>query len=125
MRRLMPFLVGAAVVACAQSYRPVVDMQGVDPARYEADLADCRAYAEQVSPAAEAAGGGLIGALFGAAIGGVVGATTGGYGVGEAAATGAAVGGVSGAGGGALQGARGQRAVIANCLAGRGYRVLR
>src|SRR5690606_39285529 len=44
-------VVALALAACARSYEPIVDMKGVDQARYQQDLAECRAYAEQVSPA--------------------------------------------------------------------------
>lgn len=111
------------LAGCAQSYEPIIDRKGVDQARYEQDLAECRQYAEQVSPAGEAAAGGLLGAAFGAALGAVVGAFSGSAGTG--AAVGAATGGVTGTAGGAVGGVQGQKQVIDNCLRGRGYSVLR
>jgi hypothetical protein len=116
-------LFGLALAACARSYEPIVDTQGVDPAQYEADLADCRAYAEQVDPAAEAGTGALIGGAIGAALGAIAGAFSGDAGSG--AAVGAAVGGAGGGISGGAEGVAGQRQVIRNCMSGRGYTVLR
>jgi hypothetical protein len=112
------------VAGCAQSYQPIIDTRGVHPAQYQADLADCRAYAQQVSPAQEAAGGALAGGLIGAALGAVTGAITN-AGFGTSTALGAALGGTSGAASGTLQGIEGQKDVIRRCMAGRGYSVLR
>ncbi|HEX7007511.1 MAG TPA: glycine zipper family protein [Alphaproteobacteria bacterium] len=122
-RSVVLSVVALALAACARSYEPIVDMKGVDQARYQQDLAECRAYAEQVSPAGEAAAGGLLGAGVGAALGAIVGAFGGGAGSG--AALGAGVGGVGGAASGGLRGASGQKQVIKNCLSRRGYAVLR
>ena len=65
MTTLRPVLAASiavlALAACAQSYEPIVDMKGVDQARYQQDLAECRTYAEKVSPAGEAATSGVIG----------------------------------------------------------------
>jgi outer membrane lipoprotein SlyB len=112
-----------ALVACARSYEPIVDTYGVDPARYEADLDDCRAYAEQVSPLEEAGGGALLGGAIGAALGAIAGAFSGDAGTG--AAVGAAVGGAGGGISGGAEGVAGQRQVIRNCMSGRGYSILR
>lgn len=124
---MRPALVTAAMAlalaGCAKSYEPIVDMKGVDQARYQQDLGECRAYAEKVSPAGEAATSGVIGAGIGAALGAIVGAFTGGAGTG--AALGAGVGGAGGAASGGLHGVEGQKQVINNCLRHRGYAVLR
>jgi hypothetical protein len=112
-----------ALAGCARSYEPIVDMKGVDQARYQQDLAECRTYAEKVSPAGEAATGGLIGGGIGAALGAIIGAFGGGAGTG--AAIGAGVGGAGGAASGGLRGVEGQKQVINNCLRHRGYAVLR
>ena len=54
--------------SCA-NYRPIVDPQTIaDPARYEADLADCQRLAGEIDPAARGAVGAVLGGLFGAAI---------------------------------------------------------
>ena len=124
LRPVLPAsLVALALASCAQSYEPLIDMKGVDQARYQQDLAECRTYAEKVSPAGEAATGGVIGAGIGAALGAIVGAFSGGAGTG--AALGAGVGGAGGAASGGLHGVEGQKQVINNCLRHRGYAVLR
>ncbi|MBX6322470.1 MAG: glycine zipper family protein [Rhodospirillaceae bacterium] len=123
MRRLIPLTLTLGLVGCAHSYEPMIDTRGVDPARYQADLTECRTYAEQVSPAEEAAGGAAAGAVLGAALGAIAGAFSGSPGTG--AGMGAALGGTSGVASGAASGVAGQKEVIRNCLRGRGYSVLR
>ena len=123
MKRLSMVLVAALGLAgCAQSYQPVVDTKGVDSARYQQDLYECRQYAEQTSPAGDAAVGGVAGAAGGAALGAIVGAFTGN--AGQGAAIGAATGGAVGVAGGAGKGINDQQTIINNCLRGRGYSVL-
>lgn len=109
---------GCATRPMGENYRPLVDLKGADPARFEADLGECQAYAKQVAGAAEkAAAGALAGALLGAVL---------------AAAAGnrysrnqhAAVGAVTGLASGAAAGEHDQRSVIIRCLGGRGYSVL-
>lgn len=122
--------VAVALVGCATAppntpgagsgatYTPFVDLQGVDPARYSSDLAACRSYAQQIDPEKASmqgmVAGVLVGALVGAAVGGNRNSAQ--YGAGY----GGTVGVVSGGGRAVLK----QETVIANCLAGRGYRVL-
>ncbi|MDD5586419.1 MAG: glycine zipper domain-containing protein [Alphaproteobacteria bacterium] len=110
------------VAACASTYQPVVDMQGVDTYKYQQDLSACRQYAEQVNPWESAGIDTLIGAAGGAALGAATGAVVGSPAMG--AATGAAVGGIGGGAYGGLSGADRQKAIISNCLKGRGYKVL-
>jgi outer membrane lipoprotein SlyB len=125
MKRLVTLAVAMATLAgCAQTYQPVVDTKGHDSARYQQDLYECRQYAEQVSPAGQAAVGGLGGAAGGAALGAITGALVGGVSAGEGAAFGAATGGAVGVGAGAYRGIDEQQRVIDNCLRGRGYNVL-
>ena len=125
MKRLGMVLVAAFCLAgCAQSYQPVVDTKGVDSARYQQDLYECRQYAEQVSPAGDAAIGGLGAAAGGAALGAITGAIVPGVSAGTGAAVGAATGGVVGVAGGTAKGISDQRSIINNCLRGRGYSVL-
>lgn len=119
-RRPAALLLPLVVAACASD--PIVDTKGVDPLRYQADLAECRQYADQVSVAGSAAGGGLFGGAAGAAVGAAVGAVTGNPGTG--AAVGAAGGGTSGVVGGTARGVSKQDRVVRNCLRGRGYSVL-
>lgn len=106
----------AALAGCA--YQPLIDRRGVDENRFAADLAECRAYAEQApgegeSAAAGAAAGYAIG--YGAAH--VLGTTRRAE-VGRFTALSGAISMVAAA-------AAEKRAVVARCLAGRGYRVLR
>ena len=119
-RRLCAPCILVALAGCTSD--PIVDTKGVDPARYQADLVECRQYAEQVSVAGNAAGGGLLGGAAGAAVGAAVGAVTGNPGTG--AAVGAAGGGTSGVIGGTARGVSKQERVVRNCLRGRGYSVL-
>ena len=104
----------ASLAGCA-TYRPVVDMKGVDPASYEADLAECQRYATERDPASQAVAGAVIGALFGALVGAATG-TSRNYG--------ASVGAVSGVGAGAAHGIDSQINIVRRCMAGRGYQVL-
>lgn len=122
MEKLICIVLMLAVAACA-GYRPVVDMKNVDQSRYETDLKECQAYAEEVSPVAEAAIGTIIGVGIGAAVGGIIGAIFGD--VGQGAGIGATLGGAEGAIGGAGEGMKGQVDIIKNCMSGRGYSVLR
>lgn len=124
MKRFTAIALVLALAGCAQSYQPVVDTGNVNTSRYQQDLFECRQYAEQVSPAAEAGKGALIGAAGGAALGAVIGALTGGVSAGSAAALGAGSGAIVGGGTGAYQGTADQKRVIDNCLRGRGYNVL-
>lgn len=119
-RRSFCLLLTLAIAGCASD--PIIDTKGVDQARYKADLAECRQYADQVSVTGNAAGGGLLGGAAGAAVGAAIGAVTGNPGTG--AAVGAAGGGTSGLIGGTARGASKQDRVVRNCLRGRGYSVL-
>ena len=104
------------LTGCA-NYRPVVDMQGVDGSRYEADLATCQQYATQVSPGEQAGIGAAGGAVLLGIIGGILGNR---QSVGQGAAIGALYGGTAGA----AHGADSQINIVRRCMAGRGYRVL-
>ncbi len=96
---------------------PIIDTQGVNMARYEADLADCQNVADQVQLGRQA----TVGAVAGAAIGGVFGAVIGDS---DTAQRGAGVGAVGGGARGAGRGLQERERVIKRCLMGRGYRVL-
>jgi len=108
------------LAGCAGSnYRPMVDGRGVNSTKYESDLRDCQAYAEQLPGAGVGAGvGAIAGAVFGAALAAAAGR---GY---DRDAT-ARVGALTGAVGGAASGETDQRDVIRRCMSGRGYSVLR
>ena len=124
MRRGM-ILVAVVLAGCAYSYEPVVDMQAVDQSTYDRDLAECRGYADQVSPVEEAASSGLLSAAIGAALGAVIGAVSGNVSAGGGAAAGAAVGGTTGVLAGGVGAGQSQVDIIKKCLSGRGYRLLR
>lgn len=121
-RAIIFVLVLLILTAGCSTYRPIVDMQGKDQAKYETDLRECQAYARQVSPATTALVGGVVGAGAGAILGAIVGSYFGR--AGEFAGMGASVGGASGGMSGAAEGARSQMDVIRRCMAGRGYNVL-
>lgn len=103
------------VAACASD--PIIDTQGVNTAKYQQDLADCRAIADQVKVGQNAAGGAVAGAVVGAAVGAAVGNSNTAQ---RAAGAGATVGAAKGAG----RGVNERERVVRNCLRGRGYRVL-
>lgn len=113
---LILLLVSFLAVGCA-SYRPIVDMKGVDQAQYEKDLSECQQYAEQVDVGGDTATTGAVGVGVGGAIGAVSGGRRG-FGVG------AAIGGITGVTSGASHAGSSQKQVINRCLIGRGYRVL-
>jgi outer membrane lipoprotein SlyB len=96
---------------------PIVDMKGVDRARYQADLTECRQYADQVDVTAQAGAG----AAGGAVVGGLIGVIVDG---GEGAARGAGVGAVGGGAQGTVRGLDERDRVVKNCLRNRGYAVL-
>lgn len=122
MKALSALVVLAVVLTgCAGRDRPpggvIVDMKGVDPARYQADLAECRTYADQVDVAGKAVGG----AVGGAVVGGLIGAAVGDSGT---AKRGAGAGAVGGGAQGTVSGLEERDRVVKNCLRNRGYSVL-
>lgn len=96
---------------------PIIDTRGVNVTQYNQDLAECRAYADEVQVAQKAAAG----VVAGAAVGGVFGAVLGNS---NTATRGAGVGAVGGGARGVGEGIREREHVIKSCLIGRGYRVL-
>lgn len=118
-RMLVMAMLGFLISGCATtpSYRPVVDMQGVDANAYERDLVECKAYAAQVSPGQSAAAGAVVGTAFGALLGAAIGGR-------DNVGLGARVGAAQGLGVGAASGVSSQFDILKNCLRGRGYRVL-
>lgn len=105
-----------------ESYTPVIDMQGLDSSRYQADLDSCRQYTRTINPVGEAIAGAIIGGLVGAAVGASVGSGTrwqGGL-TRNTAAYGASYGSLQAGGRGVVK----QETIMANCMAGRGYRTL-
>jgi outer membrane lipoprotein SlyB len=107
----------ALLLGCAgATYRPIVDTQGLDMNRYEADLQSCQQFATQTADGAHSA---AVGAIAGAALGSVIAGIAGG----DRRATGsiaALEGGIMGG----VSGETNQRNIIRRCLSGRGYRVL-
>lgn len=114
-------LLGTALLAgCASrggGSQPIVDLKGVDPARYQRDLAECQAYAAQVDVRGEVGRSALGGAIIGGAMGAIVGNH-------ETAERMAGVGAVTGTARGGVRAVQERRTVLRNCLVGRGYRVL-
>lgn len=102
---------------CTTTDEIIIDKKGVNPAFYEADLADCRRYAEEVQVAEKAAKGATTGAVVGGLLGAAVGNS-------RDVQRGAGAGAVTGGAKGLSQGERDQVQVVKNCLRGRGYRVL-
>jgi outer membrane lipoprotein SlyB len=96
---------------------PIIDPQGVDMARYQTDLSECQAIAEQVPVGERAVAGAATGAVLGGAVGAVVGNR-------NTAARGAGVGAIGGGVRGASSAMSERDRVVHNCLRGRGYRLL-
>lgn len=104
-------------VACTTTDEIIIDKKGVNMARYEQDLAECRAYGTEVKTGEKAAKG----AVSGAVVGGLVGAAVGNS---RDVQRGAGAGAVTGGAKGVAQGERQEQQVVKRCLSGRGYRVL-
>lgn len=100
------------------TYTPFIDLAGVDQDRYASDLAGCRAYAQQIDPNKKALEGMLGGILIGAMIGAAAGGNT------RYAEQGALAGGSAGVTAAGAKAVVKQETILANCMAGRGYRVL-
>lgn len=99
-------------------YTPVIDLQGVDSARYGADLEACRQMARSVDANRASLEGGIAGAFVGALVSG---ALRGGRQTTIDAANIGAMGGLGRAGDEALAS---QKRIVVNCMVGRGYRAL-
>jgi len=105
---------GIWLAGCSAHPEPIVDMQGVDQAMFEIDLAECKSYAEPIRIEKGAAKGAVGGAVIGAATGAISGNV----------AEGAGYGGIWGAVRCGEEADRDKRRVVKRCLGGRGYRVL-
>lgn len=123
MKKSMCIIILICLTGCA-TYRPIVDMRGIDRNQYEIDLAECQMYAKQISPGTSAAVGAGAGAAIGAVVGLVVGSILN-VKPGELAGLGAALGGMQGATKGGAGAGQAQMDIIKNCMSGRGYNVLR
>ena len=86
----------------------------IDRVRYEADLADCAGYGEQVRIEQGVAKGAAAGAVVGTATGAIS----------DHAAEGAGYGAIFGAAESARLNDREKQRVVKSCMRGRGYRVL-
>ncbi len=103
------------LAACSSAPHAIVDTKGIDPVRYQQDLDECQAYADQVKIEQ--------GTVRGAAVGGAVGAATGAI-LGESVGEFGGVGAVAGGAKSAIRGDREKSQVLKRCLRGRGYKVL-
>ncbi len=110
-------LVLLALAGCTTTDEIIVDRKGIDVARYEQDLAECRLYAEEVKKGAKVAKGSVSGAVVGGLFGAAVGNSS-------DAQRGAGVGAVTGGARGVRQGEQEEIQVVKRCLSGRGYRIL-
>jgi hypothetical protein len=123
MKKTICIIIITCLTSCA-TYRPIVDMRGINRNQYEYDLAECQEYAKRISPETSA----VVGAGAGAAIGAVVGLVVGSImnvKPGRLAGLGAALGGMQGAAKGGAGAGQVQIDIIKNCMAGRGYSVLK
>jgi outer membrane lipoprotein SlyB len=112
----LPIVLALLLLAGCQ-YRPVVDQKmSTNPERFDADLVECRQIAEG-GGGGQAAGGAAGGAVVGGALAIATGRPDR---IGQAAGGGAVIGGARGAG----ASGREKRAIVRNCLKGRGHAVL-
>jgi hypothetical protein len=125
MHRARTLLLAASVAACAPTsiYQPTVDTSGVDAARYETDLRDCKKLAER-----DRYGPVLVGALHGAMLGvalGSVGGWIAAGNIGLAQSYGAISGTVAGAAVGATQMREppDEKQIVDQCLRNNGYKL--
>jgi outer membrane lipoprotein SlyB len=95
-------------------YRPLIDLQGKDPARVALDIGECQDYARQTM---DAASGAVAGAIAGALLGAMIAPR--GY-RNELAVRGIGAGAVAGA----AKANDTQESIIKRCMVGRGYSVL-
>lgn len=133
MRPLLAFGLALSAAACSpvSDYRPNVDLAGVDAARYETDLRDCKSVAEGARYAPVA-----VAALQGAALGLALGAVGGWLAAGSAPAAADSwtlsegYGAAAGFGAGTAFGASqvkpkpDERARVDRCLRNNGYRIM-
>ena len=105
------------LAACTTTDEIIIDRKGVDMARYEQDLAECREYGSEVKTGEKAAKGAVSGAVVGGLIGAAVGNS-------RDVERGSGAGAVTGGAKGISQGEREEQAVVKRCLRGRGYKVL-
>lgn len=118
MKRYLTLILAMLVTAaCTTTDEIIIDKKGVDLARYQQDLAECRTYSSEVKTGEKAAKGAVSGAVVGGLIGAAVGNS-------RDVQRGAGAGAVTGGARGVAQGEREELDVVKRCLRGRGYRVL-
>ncbi|MFA6317050.1 MAG: hypothetical protein WC943_06495 [Elusimicrobiota bacterium] len=126
MKTIVLLLSAWTLCGCATygGWKPTVDPRGAKAETLERDYDECRELALQASggTAKKTAQGTAIGAVAGTAVGAMLGALGGD--AGHGAAVGAALGGTGGAAGAGLSAEDRYKRVYANCLTGRGHRVL-
>jgi outer membrane lipoprotein SlyB len=113
---LVLIFIALLFAGCAND--PIVDKRGVSEEKYQADLAECRLYAEQVNSPAKGVEQGAVGAVVGGAVGAILDDRH------TSAGEGAAVGAVLGTTRGVSEGENRKERILFNCLKGRGYKVL-
>jgi outer membrane lipoprotein SlyB len=129
--KLIICLIAASLTGCAAMNQspatiyPTIDMAMNPKERdYHADINQCNAYIRNTSIANSAMNSAVVGGAFGAVLGAVIGAAVG-VNPGQMAAVGAGAMGVSAGAEGAVGAAKSRRAIVAKCMSGRGYTVLR
>ncbi len=113
----IPLIAACGSIEDLTGNNPIIDSQGVILAQYDADLAQCEVYADEVAIAQKAGAGAVSGAVIGGVFGAVVGNSS-------TAQKGAGIGAIGGGARGVGEGIRERERVIKRCLIGRGYRVL-
>ena len=113
--RLLLLAVSTILISACTRQQIIIDPAGVDQARYQQDLAECKQLAEQVDQ--KAGQGAVAGAVISGAIGAILGDR-------RDAERLAGVGAVSGGASGAAHTRQEKNMVIKNCLRNRGYKVL-
>jgi hypothetical protein len=122
MKKISTLIIVTLILqGCAGAqYRPLVDTKNVDLNTYDADLKECQEFAQgEMGAAKSAAAGATLGAIFGAVLLAALGGNN------RQIGMGAAAGGISAGVSAGAAGEHNQRNVIKQCLAGRGYSVLR
>ncbi|SHI24915.1 hypothetical protein [Ferrimonas marina] len=122
--RTLVCLIALAASGCAYNQKPVVDLSGVDSARYQQDVTYCQGFAESVDKGESARVAALNGAATWGSTGALYGALEDGFGgAGVGVLVGGLLGSVLGAAEGANMATEQQALVLRRCLSDKGYRV--
>lgn len=100
------------------AYTPVIDTAGADTSRYMVDLGECRRLAGSIDVQRETMNGAIGGMVAGALISAML---SGGR---QTTIDSASIGGFTGIGAAGVDAERRSKAMVINCMAGRGYRTL-